>query len=110
MNQKSEVTPLKDDSATRAEGIPVLDPPYVSGIAPTVLAVGSPDTVVTVTGTGFDIACKGLVNGLARYTQFVSNVSLRITVTAADLASSGQLQIAVKNTVGTSSPVNLTVQ
>ena len=28
-------------------------------------AVGSPDTVVTVTGTGFDSACRGLVDGLA---------------------------------------------
>src|SRR5713101_8437273 len=100
MPQKNEVTPLKDDNvaAMPAGGIIVTDPPYITGIAPAVLAVGSGDTLVTVSGTGFGRSATGLVNGQpATYTQFVSNTSLRITVTAADLATPGQLQIAVVN-------------
>jgi hypothetical protein len=109
MPRNREVTsPPKDGSAV-AGGIGLPDPPNVAGIDPAVLAVGSPDTLVTVSGSGFYDLSKGLVNGQTRYTQFVSSVSLRITVTAADLANAGQLQIAVKNT-RISNSVPLTVK
>jgi hypothetical protein len=113
MAQKSDVTlPQNDDGVVAMPdgGIGIPDPPFVAGSTPTILAAASPDSVVTVNGSGFDSSCKGLVNGLARYTQFVSNTSLRITVTAADLANPGQLQIGVKNAGGTSNSVQLTVQ
>ena len=107
MAQNNEVTPLKD--VLPDGGIPILDPPYVSGIDKPAIAVGSPDTIVTVSGSGFGDISTGLVNGQNRYTQVVDNGSLRITVTAADLANRGQLQIAVKNTK-LSNSVTLTVQ
>jgi len=109
MPRNREATlPPKDDNAIGG-GIGIPDPPNVAGIDRAVLAVGSPDTVVSVSGSGFYELSKGLVNGQTRYTQFVSSVSLRITVTAADLANPGQLQIAVKNKTASNS-VALMVQ
>jgi hypothetical protein len=106
--------PQKDDSAAaasfRPSGFGLPDPPDVTRISPTVLPVASQDTPVTVSGDGFWNTCsQGLVNGQARATEINSIDSLRITVTAADLASAGQLQIAVRNTQ-TSNSVPLTVK
>jgi hypothetical protein len=111
MTQKSEVTsaPKDDVIAMPTGGIGLPDPPDVAGVAPALLAVGSPDTVVTVTGSGFGDVSKGLLNGKPRYTQFVSGTSLRITVTALDLANPGQLQIAVINSTTPSNSAPLTV-
>ena len=111
MPQNSEVTSPVNDDSVMPDGIPILDPPYVTGIAPAMLTVGSPDTVIAVSGSGFGSLATGLVNGQpARYTQFVSNTSLRITVTAADLANPGQLQIAVINNTPASNSMPLTVK
>jgi len=90
-------------------GIGLPDPPTVTAIDPSILAQGSSDTVITATGADFANSSIGQVNGNNRYTQYVSNTSVRITVTAADLAQPGQLQIAVKNVTASNSVV-LTVQ
>ncbi len=84
-------------------GIGLPDPPDLAGISPANAAKGSPDTVITVTGSSFFDVSKGLVNGQERFTQFVNSTSLRITVTQADLAQAGQLQIAVKNETSSNS-------
>lgn len=124
MPQNSGVTvPPKDDSAAVAiprrseigpnSGIGLPDPPDVTRISPTVLAVASPETVVTVYGDGFwDGISQGLVDGQPRTTVIpdpTDHTVLRVTVTVDDLASAGQRQISVKNTK-TSRSVALTVQ
>jgi len=89
-------------------GIGLPDPPTVAAIDPSQVAQGSSDTVITVSGTNFCNSSIGLVNDAARFTVFENSTSIRITVTAADLAQRGTLQIAVKN-VTTSNTVTLTV-
>ncbi len=84
-------------------GIGILDPPDVAVINPTDLPQGSSDTVVTVTGAGFYSGSTGLVNGSPRFIQYVDSTTVRITVTAADLAKPGLLQIAVKNVTASNS-------
>jgi len=89
-------------------GIGITDPPFVTGSDTPNLGAGSPATVVTLSGTDFYSGSIGLVNGSPRETQVVSNTSVKITVTAADLAKPGTLQLAVKN-VTASNSVPLTV-
>jgi hypothetical protein len=89
-------------------GIGLPDPPDVTAIDPSQVARGSSDTVITVSGTNFCNSSIGLVNGSARFTVFESSTSIRITVTAADLAQPGTLELAVKN-VTKSNSVTLTV-
>ena len=89
-------------------GIVVPDPATVAAIDPSQVAHGSSDTVITVSGMNFCSSSIGLVNDAARFTVFESSTSIRITVTATDLARPGTLQIAVKN-VTTSNSATLMV-
>jgi len=89
-------------------GIGLPDPPNVTAIDPSQIASGSGATTITVSGTNFCNSSVGLVNDSPRITVFDTNTSIRIQVTANDLAQATTLQIAVKN-VTTSNAVNLNV-
>jgi len=89
-------------------GIGLPDPPTVTAIDPSQMVSGSGDTTITVSGTNFCNSSIGLVNGSPRITVFDTSTSIRIHVTANDLAAATTLQIAVKN-VTTSNAVNLNV-
>lgn len=67
---------------------------------------------LTVNGTGFVSTSVVQVNGTSESTTYVSGIKLTATVPAAQIASGGQLPVAVLNgsvSSGTSSPVKLEV-
>jgi hypothetical protein len=69
----------------------------LTSITPNTVNYGSPDTTITVTGTGFVASSVVQVNGTAISTTFVSATSLTAIIPAADLLTAGTLQITVFN-------------
>lgn len=85
--------------------------PTISSLSPPVLATGSPDTTITITGTGF-IGSSTLELGSTQLsTTTVSPTQLTAIVPAADLAAPATDQVTVTNPGpggGTSSALTLT--
>lgn len=71
--------------------------PQLTSVSPASATAGTPQAVVTLTGTGFASASRVKFNGSLRTTNFTSNTSLTITLTAADLGSAGVEQLVVVN-------------
>jgi uncharacterized repeat protein (TIGR01451 family) len=61
------------------------------------VAQGASSATITVTGTGFEANSSVQWNGASRTTVFLNPNSLRVALTAADLASAGTGQITVNN-------------
>lgn len=72
--------------------------PAISSLSPAseIAGVSSPAPVV-VTGTGFDASTVIDVNGTARATSFTSSTQVSVTLTAADVASAGNLSLTAVN-------------
>ncbi len=69
---------------------------HISRFSPADIAVGSPDTVVTVIGAGFVNGDYLLLNGsTAIATTYISSSELQMTIPAADLATAGPLRFTV---------------
>ena len=96
----SVANPAPGGGVSNVVGFPVVDPnplPRVSGLNPNFAAAGSPEVTISVLGTRFVSNSTARVNGAARVTTFVSESELRVTLTAADLAAEGTLNISVNN-------------
>lgn len=92
--------------------VPSNPAPSVTSISPSVIAVGAPDSAITVTGANFISASEVELNGTALKTVFVSSTQLTATVPASSLANGGSEQVAASNPSpggGTSAAVSLTV-
>ena len=69
--------------------------PALKSFSPASIAIGSADTQITVSGTGFTAASAVQVNRAAVQTTFVSSTQLTATLPAGDLSSIGWLSLAV---------------
>ncbi len=66
-------------------------------LMPPFVGVGEAGTILIVSGAGFDATSKIVIGGVERLTTFVSATELRTTLTAADVASPGDLEVRVSN-------------
>ncbi|MGB9751135.1 choice-of-anchor Q domain-containing protein [Roseiflexus castenholzii] len=66
-------------------------------LTPPFVGVGEAGTVVIVSGAGFDASSTIVIGGVERPTTFVSATELRTTLTAADVANAGDLEVRVSN-------------
>ena len=84
--------------------------PLIASVSPTILAVGSPATTITVNGSNFVATSQVLVNGGSTSTTFVSSAQLNVAIPASVLASGNSVSVAVANAApggGNSSAVAL---
>ena len=73
------------------------DLPQLSALAPTSAPVGSGDTVVTLTGSGFVAGTLAALNGTALATTVISDTQLQATIPAANLALAGTFSVTLFN-------------
>lgn len=79
-------------------GVVELNPaPAIGSIQPAQAAVGGPDLLLTIHGTGFRPDVRLHWNGVVRPTAYVSPTELRATIWAGDLAQEGTARIQVIN-------------
>ena len=71
--------------------------PTLASSAPNTIVHGAPDTLVTLTGTGFVNSAAASAGATTLASNFVSATSLTATIPAASLASAGTLQLKVTN-------------
>jgi hypothetical protein len=72
-------------------------PPAISALTPSSAPAGSPDFVLTVSGTGFVAGATVNWNGTSRPTFFSSATSLSASIPAADVARAGLASVTVRN-------------
>jgi hypothetical protein len=81
-----------------SQQVSVMNPaPTLSAVAPQLLYAGSPDTVLTLTGTNFNSSSVVMAGTTRLATTFVSATQLTASAPAALLASIGTLSVAVLN-------------
>ena len=104
---------VADPTRTASASVTVVSPaPTLGSISPSTVNAGSPDTTLTVTGTGFAQQSTVKLGGSALTTSFGSATQLMAVIPAAQLASAGTLAVTVVTPSpggGTSNAVNLTV-
>ncbi len=86
--------------------------PTLSNLSPSIIALGSPNTTLTINGINFLSGAMVQVNNSARTTNLVSSTQVTATLTANDLAIASQAKVTVVNPLpggGTSNPLTLTV-
>ncbi len=71
--------------------------PAITSITPGFVATGSPGATITVTGTGFVQQSQVITGAAQRQTAFVSATELRVTLTEAEVAAAGTLELRVQN-------------
>lgn len=81
----------------RIHGYLVPASPTITAITPEPILTGSPDTILAITGSGFDRESEVRWAGAALATTFVSATRLDAMVPAARLASSGLRAVTVEN-------------
>ncbi len=69
----------------------------ISSIGPDSAPVGSGDTMLTVDGSGFVAGATVLWNGAPLQTNVISNTQVQATISAAELATAGFVDVAVVN-------------
>lgn len=89
--------------------------PVLTSLNPASVAAGSSGFTLTITGAGFTPGSVVQFNGVARPTTFINSTQLRIDVTAADVANSGNATITVVNPAPGGGPsnaltLNITIQ
>ncbi|MCE9557788.1 MAG: hypothetical protein K8R88_02440 [Armatimonadetes bacterium] len=87
-------------------------PPFLTSMSPDNAVAGSPDTVVTVTGSNFNSTAVVRWNGIALATTVVSTTSMTAVIPAANLATAGTASVTVFKPSpggGTSSPLTFTI-
>ncbi|HEV2350282.1 MAG TPA: aryl-sulfate sulfotransferase [Terriglobia bacterium] len=106
-------TSTADPTASASASVQVVSPsPVVTSISPTSVNAGSPNTVITVTGSGFTPQSTVQLGGTSIATSFVTSTQLTATLPAAQLVSAGTLLVDVVTPSpggGTSGTANLTV-
>ncbi|MFO0664422.1 MAG: IPT/TIG domain-containing protein [Polyangiaceae bacterium] len=108
------VNPTPGGGTSSAANFQVNNPvPAITSVVPaSPVFVGSPDTLITVNGTGFVSTSTIRANGASLLTTFVGATQLKATVPASAFASPGTVQITVQNAApggGTSNASNITV-
>jgi hypothetical protein len=71
--------------------------PNISSVSPGSVNAGSSSFVLTVTGTGFASSSVVYWNSVTVSTTYVSAQELNANITAADVATSGTIEVYVKN-------------
>ncbi len=90
------VNPAPGGGTSNPLGLPINNPaPTLASLNPASALIGSAGTVVMLTGTDFRANSLVRVNGGDRATTFVSSTQLQTTLTAAELAASATLKLAV---------------
>ena len=87
--------------------------PILGSVAPSSVVAGGAAFIVQLTGSGFTGNSTVLINGSSRTTTYVSSASLSAQVLAADIATSGQLNVQVMTPPpggGTSNNVSVVVK
>lgn len=77
--------------------------PTVASLSPNTAAHGAGNTNVTLTGTNYYQSTVALVGGVPVPTTYLTATTIRITLTAAQLANAGTLVIKARNRVATDS-------
>ncbi len=86
--------------------------PAVSGVQPATMTAGSNGFTLTVTGSNFISNSVVRWNGAAKSTTYSNSTSLQASITAADVASAGSIQVTVYNPApggGVSNAMSFTV-
>src|SRR5208283_1040578 len=86
--------------------------PSISSLSPTQLAAGSQSQTLTINGSGFMRTSTLTYNNVAQAAVFVSSEQLTTSLTAINLANTGDFSVVVTNPApggGASSPVNFDV-
>ena len=83
--------------ATLNQGVNSNPVPAITSISPTHIVAGGSDLVVTVSGHDFVSGITASWNGTGRSATFVSSTQVKVTITAADLATAGSGTIVVHN-------------
>ena len=100
----SQADTTKSASATVSLAYPA---PTLSSVSPTYVLVDSPETALTITGSGFTKASTVSFNNTSLSATYVSSTQLTATLLDADEGTEGQFNLAVVNPApggGTSSP------
>lgn len=71
--------------------------PTLGSVSPASIAAGSAGATLTLTGTGFVPESRVYTGPSQRTSEYVSGTQLRVTLTAAEVAAAGTLQLAVVN-------------
>ena len=89
----------------------IVPDPVINGFSPASAAVGGPDLLLTVRGSGFGPTARVQWNGHARPTAFVNESELRVTIWAGDRAEAGMARVQVVNPAsgGASAEVNFPI-
>ena len=116
LGQSNEIIWVNNDSAYTGQisvsGNGLAPVPTISSLSPPNLAAGSPDTQITINGTGFVYGAQVSWNGVLLGTYVPYSTQLYVTVPAAYLQNAGTAQVTVVNPQpggGTSNPATFTV-
>src|SRR5262249_5217934 len=90
-------------------GTPPPSTPQLLSVSPASLTVGSPNTTVTLAGTGFTSSSVVYAYGAAQSTTFLSAQSLSFTLGAQYLTSVGSVPMYVRNNGSFSNSLTLPV-
>lgn len=111
--QVAVTNPAPGGGTATAVALAIVYPvPVINSLSPTGAAAGGQSFNLTVIGVGFGPTSVVQVNGSNRPTQFVNSTTLRIGMTASDIASPATIAITVVTGTpggGTSAPFNFTV-
>ena len=105
----SQADTTKSASATVSLSYPA---PSVSSVSPSYVLVDSPETTLTIAGTGFTKASTVSFNNSSLTTSYVSSTQLTATLPSGEEGAEGQFGLAVVNPSpggGTSSPMQFGV-
>ncbi|HEU4453408.1 MAG TPA: hypothetical protein VFR81_10120, partial [Longimicrobium sp.] len=90
--------PAPGGGVSNAVAFVVANPgPVIASLSPGAVATGSPGATVTVAGTGFVPQSQVLTGAAPRQTAYVSATELKVTLTAAEVAAAGPLELRVQN-------------
>jgi len=91
-------TPGPGGGVTSALSFLVVPPaPLLTGLNPERLIAGDPAFTLTINGLGFVSGATVRINGADRITNFSSPTQLRVSVSAADIATAGNLAVVAAN-------------
>lgn len=101
-------SPAPGGGASNAQNFTITIPaPAITLVTPGSAVAGGADFTLTVSGTGFRAGATVLFNGTALTTTFVSETELQAQVTAAQIASTGAVNITVANPITTTAAPGL---
>lgn len=103
--------PAPGGGTSNASAFSVVSPPApaLTSVAPASAIVGSSDTVITITGTGFTSSSFVSIGGYTFAGTFVSATTLTATIPAQLLTTATTLSINVQNSNGISNPISFAV-